>query len=751
VRGSIVSGQRVVLAAIVTLLVWPAASQGAPNITGATIDGRANDTPAPSGSVLNATVTGTASFGAWAGTRYRFGTSALSPCINTNNVSSGNTDTVSLKVTAPRTPGAYDARFTGYNAAGSNDCGGAQGNEFVLGDALRVTTPERNEDLDARCGINVMLVLDKSGSIQSSGQTENVRNATRAFLDALSGTGASVSIVDFSSTAAQQVAYTTVTPESITQTFEPYLRNVYKPSGYTNWQAAFAEVREANAHQTLADLVVFITDGDPTARTNVNGTTTTGLTEGDVTAMRGAQGEADQVKIQGSHVFALGVGAAVTTEASASRLTAVSGFDEYPKTEFGEADFTLVQDFDDLAASLRQIVLELCQASLTVTKLVDEGDGIYRADPGWEFTATVSTSPGSYAWVQPPPPPSTGPRTQTTKTDGTATFQWKPSNSQAASTLQLTEAVKPGYVFVDATCSVSAPTRTGLHRRTGTPSTTHIPTVPIGPNQYETCTVRNRITTGTIEIEKVADPRGDQAFPFTSTLGDFTLVDNGTSTASKTFIDVAPGTYTVSELVPGNWTLTGVVCHGGTTAIDGAQVTITLPPSGAVVCTYSDVKVIPPSPPNPDPMPPPVDPTPAPVPPEPPTAPADEPSTRLRVVKLAPRNAQVGRRLTVRLRVTNVGTIAATNVRLADIPPAAATFSRVQATGKPRFTRGDAIWDIGTLAPGASRTVKVSAILASAPPGLKRNLAAAIADNAGIAGARADIRLRRAAAPRVTG
>src|SRR5262249_11225856 len=159
------------------------------------------------------------------------------------------------------------------------------------------------------------------------------------------------------------------------------------------------------------------------------------------------------------HVFALGVGSAVTKEASASRLTAISGFDEYPAAEFSEADFTLVQDFDDLAASLRQIVLELCQASVTVTKLVDEGDGIYRADPGWQFTASVSTSPGSYAWLQPEPPPSTGARTQTTKTDGTASFQWKPSNSGATSTVNLTETAKAGFVFVDATCSTNVPTR----------------------------------------------------------------------------------------------------------------------------------------------------------------------------------------------------------------------------------------------------------------------------------------------------
>src|SRR5262249_41239769 len=120
---------------------------------------------------------------------------------------------------------------------------------------------------------------------------------------------------------------------------------------------------------------------------------------------------------------------------------------------------------------------------------------------------SVSTNPGSYSWLQPEPPPATGPRAQTTKTDGTASFQWKPTNSTARSTVTLTETPQAGFVFVDATCTTSTPNRSGLHQRTTTTSG-GIPSVTIGPGQYATCTVRNRITTGTIEIEKEANPNG---------------------------------------------------------------------------------------------------------------------------------------------------------------------------------------------------------------------------------------------------
>ena len=98
-----------------------------------------------------------------------------------------------------------------------------------------------------------MLVLDESGSIASSNATGAVRTATKSFLVALSGTGSEVSIVDFSSTAGRPIPYTVVTPESITGTFNPYIDNAngngYNPNGWTNWEAAFQKVDEANGRE----------------------------------------------------------------------------------------------------------------------------------------------------------------------------------------------------------------------------------------------------------------------------------------------------------------------------------------------------------------------------------------------------------------------------------------------------------------------------------------------------------------------
>jgi uncharacterized repeat protein (TIGR01451 family) len=747
------------------LAAWPGEAGAAITDTAATIDG-VTSTPAPPGSVINASVTADVSLGTtWRATGVQFGSRAPA-CVDHGDQGVGNERRATFKVTAPGPPGNYDVRFQPNTLS---NCNGADGTAVTLTDGVRVTTPAPNPNLPPRCGINVMLVLDESGSIGTSGQTQTVKNATRAFLDALSGTGAKVSIIDFSSSAARPVDYTTVTPETMTSTFNPYLATGYKPNGYTNWEAAFQKVHEAN-HQvtaanpqpTLADLVVFITDGDPTAHNTATGQQT-GLTEGDVTAMRPAEEEADLVKEDGSHVFAMGVGAAVTKQSSADRLTAISGTQQLPPSSFSTADYTLVQDFDDLAEALREIANQLCRASVTVTKLVDEGDGVYRADPGWTFTATVSTSPGGYAWLQPAPPPDTGPRSVVTDQDGVARFQWQPTDSTATSTVTIDETPKPGFRFVDVTCTRAARNRA---RRT----TIRRTTVPLGqlvlqPNEYYKCTVRNQIVPGTIEIEKRATPQGSTPFPFTGSLGPFTLVDaKGRDASSKVFTNLVPGTYTVQELVPPDWALTGVACIPAAAAtITGAEAAITLAPGGSVVCTYSDrrndLPTLPEPEPEPGPTPVPPTPVPAPGPSEPPApaasapvAAAGLPSTVLRVVKSAPRFARVGQRIRFSLTVTNVGAIDATSVQVADVPPAALTLSGLAATSGMRRVRGNAVWRLGTLAPGATRTVHGSAIIKSGTPGLKRNLALATALNANLARNRVDTRVLAARArPQFTG
>ncbi len=746
---------------VIALAAWPNVASADLTVTGATIDGDGvTSTNSPPGGVMGARVTGDAVNGqTWRGTQYQWGDNGRQ-CVNTDD-KSGNNRAVEFNVTAPGDPGNYDAGFT---ARGANDCGGDESNEKVLTNALRVTEPAPNPDLPRRCGINVMLVLDESGSIQSSGATEKVRRATRAFLNALSGTGCKVSIVDFSTTAGWPVGYHLVTGQvdpdgqnatgTIGQYFEPYLENDYRPNGWTNWEDAFRQVKVANTEGTKADLVVFMTDGDPTARNTDSGGTVTGLVEGQVEALRRAAKEADLVKGQGSKVFALGVGVAVTKPTSARRLTAISGFDKYPPTPFGSADYTLVEDFDNLGQALREIVAELCGAGITVTKYVDEGDGEYVAAGGWEISASVSV-PDGFKWIR--PSDATGDSaTAPTDDNGIARFLWRPNDLTATSTVQLIdETLKDGYSFVEGGCereSVRRSRRRTLPRTTSQPIDTDI---ELRPGEFITCTVYNKINPGTITIQKDATPQGSQAFDFIGSLGSFALVDNrANESVSRTFPDLPPGTYTVSELVPENWELTGITCTPDAAAtITGAEVAITLAPEGAVTCTFNDRRLRPPPPPDPPDPPLPPDPPGPPIPPTPPQPPpTPPPSTQLRVVKKAPRVVRVGQRVPFRLTVTNVGSVTARKVLMADVPPAAVALAGLRASRRARVARGNAVWRLGRLAPGAKRTIRGSVRIKAGTLGWKRNVVLASAVNAQLVDDEADTRIRaRRQAPPVTG
>jgi uncharacterized repeat protein (TIGR01451 family) len=233
-------------------------------------------------------------------------------------------------------------------------------------------------------------------------------------------------------------------------------------------------------------------------------------------------------------------------------------------------------------------------------------------------------------------------------------------------------------------------------------------------------------------------------------------VDDGKdeSASSRTFAGLAPGTYTVRESVPEGWELSGVTCSDPAVAIAGPEVTIAIGPGDAVVRTYRDARLDTPSAPF-RPRPPTV---PAPLaPPEvpaTPAAPTQSPSTVIKVVKTAPRVARVGQRVPFELAVSNTGSVAAQDVMVADVPPAALTLAGLQAGGPPlRLVRGNAIWRLGTLAPGARRTIRGTVAIRAGTPGLKRNLVLATAVNAQLARDDADTRLlvKRRVIPPVTG
>jgi uncharacterized repeat protein (TIGR01451 family) len=99
---------------------------------------------------------------------------------------------------------------------------------------------------------------------------------------------------------------------------------------------------------------------------------------------------------------------------------------------------------------------------------------------------------------------------------------------------------------------------------------------------------------------------------------------------------------------------------------------------------------------------------------------------KLTIEKTGPASGYTGIPADFQIKVTNAGDIAATNVVLEDAVPAGATVVSAEGIDNSRLASGRLAWNLGTLEPGASRTVGVQ--MKSAAPGRLDNCATARAD-----------------------
>jgi hypothetical protein len=124
--------------------------------------------------------------------------------------------------------------------------------------------------------------------------------------------------------------------------------------------------------------------------------------------------------------------------------------------------------------------------------------------------------------------------------------------------------------------------------------------LPADNDKTFTCTITNT-QRGSITIIKNAVPDGPQDFGFTTTgsgLSAFSLDDDADPTLSntKSFTNLVPGSYSVTETALTGWDLTGLSCVGtngsstlGTNLGTGVS-TITLGAGDAVTCTYTNTQ-----------------------------------------------------------------------------------------------------------------------------------------------------------------
>ena len=249
--------------------------------------------------------------------------------------------------------------------------------------------------------LRVVFVLDESGSINST-EANSVREGARALANALLNSGASLQLVEFNTTSSIINLGGTTVNSSLVSNLNSYLGTGYgglnyNPTssgsciGWTNWEDALDDVATLDA-----DLVIFFTDGNPTAY-NVasggscnSGTVITGVTNGE--SLYQAIEKANAVKAQGKHMFLVGVG--TDAEINLDNIKAISGTDLFSSSNnILTADYTR-PPYAQLASDIQAAVNAICGTSLLISKTSSQA-GVC-ANQFVELTTTVTNTGGDY-------------------------------------------------------------------------------------------------------------------------------------------------------------------------------------------------------------------------------------------------------------------------------------------------------------------------------------------------------------------
>ena len=174
-----------------------------------------------------------------------------------------------------------------------------------------------------------------------------------------------------------------------------------------------------------------------------------------------------------------------------------------------------------------------------------------------------------------------------TTSDGTGGQSF---SGTSAGDYTFTETVPAGWALTNIQC-------TGTHTTDLTSGSATVTLVDGGAGSA--CVFVNEPlppTSGAIIVSKLA-VGGDDSFSFSGDLGDFSLTTTG-GRASRSFTDVAPGTYRISESAMAGWNVASVNCVGGDASFDGDRsVDVTVEAGQTLRCVFVNNAVSPPPPP----------------------------------------------------------------------------------------------------------------------------------------------------------
>jgi uncharacterized repeat protein (TIGR01451 family) len=334
--------------------------------------------------------------------------------------------------------------------------------------------PASNPALTQRCGIDIGIVIDRSGSIADANKETVYRDAAKALVDALAGTPSKIGVWSFANKASDTDATTYPwlqmadmnVPANVTA-LKNKIDSIPIVSNFsTNYEEGIRAPFQASVlADPRPDLLVVITDGQPTV--HEDDSSSGGTTNNDDIA--GGIASANLVKATGTRIFGAGVGGA-----TAEGLELISGTNEYTIGEDIASTDYVITAWENLDDALRNFATSLCGANVTVTKQASTmgAPGTYAPAADWHFTGTLADGPAVTAT------PADG----DTDAEGEVSFHW---SSPETESITITETQKPGFELADLDCKNKAGQTVGQEDGLSV-------TIPVAQGDQISCVYKNR-------------------------------------------------------------------------------------------------------------------------------------------------------------------------------------------------------------------------------------------------------------------